>query len=237
MRSLGGGRRALLQQQQQQPQQQQQQPLQQQQQRARGAAAVLRLLSCCSRAACSSFGAFFLLLSSSLLLLLLACIVAPLGCLGFPMDAARNAELQQQRQQEQEQQQQQQREEAALALLSLHEKYSPPNCKYHPLPSSLDSFGLLNNNGELTVSDVFGLPGTSEREEFLISFTIPAAAQDGHSVLSLSADLHRDSFVEFKYLEVYRHPKQDPPMVPFKHALETPAAAEKHRRAALQSAR
>lgn len=39
--------------------------------------------------------------------------------------------------------------------------------------------------GELTVSDVFGLPGTSEREEFLISFTIPAAAQDGKNKLKV----------------------------------------------------
>lgn len=39
-------------------------------------------------------------------------------------------------------------QEEALALLALHEKYSPPNCKYHPLPKSLNSLDFLSENGE-----------------------------------------------------------------------------------------
>ena len=83
----------------------------------------------------------------ALALLFAACICMPLGSEGFPMDVTRNAELQQQKEQQLQQEQQLQRQEQALALMSLHEKYSPPNCKYHPLPTSLNSFGFLNNNG------------------------------------------------------------------------------------------
>ena len=40
----------------------------------------------------------------------------------------------------------------------------------------------------------------------------------GRTVLSVSLDLHRDSFVEFKYIELYRQPKQNALPIPLKRA-------------------
>ncbi|KAL8431500.1 hypothetical protein ACSSS7_005209 [Eimeria intestinalis] len=160
-------------------------------------------------------------LAVSLLLLISACMCGPLICSGFPMDVARNAEMQQQKEQELQQEQRRKQQEEALALLSLHEKYSPPNCKYHPLPASLNAFGFLNNSGELMINDVFGLPGISEYEEQVIGFFIPDSVEGGRSVLSLSVDVHRDNFVEFKHLELYRHKRNEPPPVAFKCKLKS----------------
>lgn len=184
---------------------------------------TLRLLSSRSRVA-------------AVALLVAACICTPLGSGGFPMDAARNAELQQQKEQKLQQEQQLQRQEQALALMSLHEKYSPPNCKYHPLPTSLNSFGFLNNSGELLINDVFGLSGLSEYEEQTIGFFLPDSVEGGRSVLSLSVDVHRDSFIEFRHLELYRHKRTDPPPVTFKHSPGNGAAMASRRRTAIQTA-
>ncbi|CDI83216.1 hypothetical protein, conserved [Eimeria acervulina] len=225
MRSLGGVRQQQPQLQQHQPQQQEQQ--QQQQQHHDAARSFLGR----RRGACGlTFGAVCLLLIACV-----CCWAAP-AVLGFPMDATRNAELQQQREQQQQQQQQQEREQAALALLTLHEKYSPPNCKYHPLPFSLNSFSLLSNNGEIILSDVFGLPGACEEEEHHLRFSLPPHVKDGRTVLSVSLDLHRDSFVEFKYIELYRQPKQNALPIPLKHSQADAAKLEERRRTAQQTA-
>ncbi|KAL8434896.1 hypothetical protein Efla_000707 [Eimeria flavescens] len=152
------------------------------------------------------------------------------------MDVARNAEMQQQKEQQLQQEQRQRQQEEALALLSLHEKYSPPNCKYHPLPTSLNSFGFLNSSGELLINDVFGLSGVSEYEEQVIGFFIPDSVEGGRSILSLSVDVHRDNFVEFKHLELYRHKRSEPPPVVFKHASVDAAAIAARRRTAIQTA-
>ncbi|KAL8449286.1 hypothetical protein Emag_003670 [Eimeria magna] len=121
-------------------------------------------------------------LAASVLLLTVACMCGSLNCSAFPMDVARNAEMQQQKEQQLQQEQRRKQQEEALALLSLHEKYSPPNCKYHPLPASLNSFGFLNNSGELMINDVFGLPGISEYEEQVIGFFIPDSVEGGCQV-------------------------------------------------------
>ncbi|KAL8269942.1 hypothetical protein Esti_006130 [Eimeria stiedai] len=175
-------------------------------------------------------------LAASVLLLTAACMCGPLNCSAFPMDVARNAEMQQQKEQQLQQEQLRKQQEEALALLSLHEKYSPPNCKYHPLPASLNSFGFLHNSGELMINDVFGLPGISEYEEQVIGFFIPDSVEGGRSILSLSVDAHRDNFVEFKHLELYRHKRSEPPPVAFKHASTDVAAVAARRRNALQTA-
>ncbi|KAL8447304.1 hypothetical protein Emed_004515 [Eimeria media] len=175
-------------------------------------------------------------MAASLLLLTAACTLGLLSCSAFPMDVARNAEMQQQKERQLQQEQRLKQQEEALALLSLHEKYSPPNCKYHPLPSSLNSFGFLNNSGELMINDVFGLPGISEYEEQIIGFFIPESVEGGRSVLSLSVDVHRDNFVEFKHLELYKHKRNEPPPIVFKHASTDAAALAARRRNAIQTA-
>ncbi|XP_026190358.1 uncharacterized protein LOC113146624 [Cyclospora cayetanensis] len=152
------------------------------------------------------------------------------------MDVTRNAELQKQKEEQQQKEQQEQRQQEALALLSLHEKYSPPNCKYHPLPSSLNSFGFVSYNGELLINDVFGLPGISEVEEQLIAFFIPDSVEEGRSLLSVSVDIHRDNFVEFKHLELYRYKRTEHPPVLFNHTSGNASAVAARRRTAVQTA-
>eukprot|EP00923_Selenidium_pygospionis_P037476 GHVN01065728.1.p1 GENE.GHVN01065728.1~~GHVN01065728.1.p1 ORF type:complete len:1909 (-),score=197.04 GHVN01065728.1:4706-10432(-) len=82
---------------------------------------------------------------------------------------------------------------------ALATKYNPKNCKYHPLPTSLDSYGYLKGIGEVYLADVFGvLQGDLDHEIF---FT----AQGTH-IVTLSAELHHETSAEFLHANLYAFP-------------------------------
>ncbi|KFG61760.1 putative transmembrane protein, partial [Toxoplasma gondii RUB] len=111
---------------------------------------------------------------------------------------------------------------------ALEEKYTPRNCKYRPLPKSLNEFAYLSYNGEITLGDVFGLPASSIHHEQRLSFSIAsegASASSRRAILSVSVEMHRDSVAEFNHLELYRRRRGEKPH-PALSASEAAAAAD-----------
>nr|CEL66274.1 TPA: hypothetical protein BN1204_020920 [Neospora caninum Liverpool] len=112
---------------------------------------------------------------------------------------------------------------------ALEEKYTPRNCKYRPLPMTLNDFAYLSYNGEITLGDVFGLPASSILHEQRVSFSIASEAETSansrRAILSVSVEMHRDNVAEFNHLELYRRRKSEKPH-PALSASEAAAAAD-----------
>jgi len=85
---------------------------------------------------------------------------------------------------------------------NLADKYDPKACKHHPLPSSLSSFGYLNYNGEVYIGDVFGVPDS------VTSHSIVFAVTNDKAIITVSAELHRDSLAEIQ-LDLYKKSQVD----------------------------
>eukprot|EP01068_Selenidium_serpulae_P003462 Selendium_serpulae@DN3081_c0_g1_i1.p1 len=90
----------------------------------------------------------------------------------------------------------------APSLEALGLKYNPKNCKYHPIPSTLDSYGYLKGAEDIYISDVFAIPGSSLIHELRFS-------GNGTMVITLSAELHRDSAAEFLHANLFEETSQD----------------------------
>ncbi|CEM11840.1 unnamed protein product [Vitrella brassicaformis CCMP3155] len=76
------------------------------------------------------------------------------------------------------------------------EKYNPKSCKYHPIPSTFDSIGYLQYNGEVYLGDVFGIP--DDVHEHTLAFKVKK-----RSIITASVEVHRDSLAEVK-VDLYK---------------------------------
>ncbi|PFH34477.1 hypothetical protein BESB_065080 [Besnoitia besnoiti] len=126
------------------------------------------------------------------------------------------------------------REGAGTVEEALEEKYAPRNCKFRPLPRTLNEFAYLNYNGDITLGDVFGLPVSSILHEQRISFSVAGSKADAsragsggprRAVLAVSVEMHRDNVTEFNHLELYKRTKDEKPQ-PALSASEAAAAAD-----------